>query len=619
MGDADDVEEVEPEPGPDPALEALLKYLRDSRGFDFSGYKRASVGRRIAKRMQAVGADTYADYQEFLEAQPVEFAELFNTILINVTAFNRDPEAWKFLAEEVAPRLVETKGDDDPIRTWSAGCSSGEETYSLAVVLCDVVGEEEFRRRVKVYGTDADEEALTIARHGRYPAKAVSDAFTEEQRDRYFEPDNADLVFRKDLRRSVIFGRHDLVQDAPISRVDLLVCRNTLMYFNADTQQRVLTNFQFALNEGGYLFLGKSEALVRRLGLFEPVDIKRHVFGKRTGANRTRPSLPPMAPAVPRAPRPYDLADLSFENAAVAQIVVDRTGMLVLANRHARTLFGLGLNQVGRPFKDLELSYRPVELRSRIDQVLHERRPSTVNEVQLSLPGGGTEFLDVYLMPLTSDSQATAVALTFLEVGRYKVLGEELERSQRELEAAYEELQSINEELETTNEELQSTNEELETTNEELHSTNEELETMNEELQSTNEELETTNNELRQRSIELDDVNAFLESILGSLGSGVIVLSRQFTVRVWNKISEELWGLRADEVAGQQFFGLDIGLPVDELSQPIRSALTNPDGSSEVQVAAVNRRGRALECNVRISPLKGDGQAADGVILLVDG
>ncbi|MBV8236322.1 MAG: PAS domain-containing protein, partial [Acidimicrobiia bacterium] len=191
--------------------------------------------------------------------------------------------------------------------------------------------------------------------------------------------------------------------------------------------------------------------------------------------------------------------------------------------------------------------------------------------------------------------------------------------SQRELEAAYEELQSINEELETTNEELQSTNEELETTNEELHSTNEELETMNEELQSTNEELETTNNELRQRSIELDDVNAFLESILGSLGSGVIVLSRQLTVRVWNKISEELWGLRADEVAGQQFFGLDIGLPVDELSQPIRSALTNPDGSSEVQVAAVNRRGRALECNVRISPLKGDGQAADGVILLVDG
>ncbi|MBV8236704.1 MAG: PAS domain-containing protein, partial [Acidimicrobiia bacterium] len=421
MGDADDVEEVEPERGPDPALEALLRYLRDSRGFDFSGYKRGSVGRRITKRMQAVGADTYADYQEFLEAQPVEFAELFNTILINVTAFNRDPEAWKFLAEEVVPRLVETKGDDDPIRTWSAGCSSGEETYSLAVVLCDVVGEEEFRRRVKVYGTDADEEALTIARHGRYPAKAVSDAFTEEQRDRYFEPDNADLVFRKDLRRSVIFGRHDLVQDAPISRVDLLVCRNTLMYFNADTQQRVLTNFQFALNEGGYLFLGKSEALVRRLGLFEPVDIKRHVFGKRTGANRTRPSLPPMAPATPRAPRPYDLADLSFENAAVAQIVVDRTGMLVLANRHARTLFGLGLNQVGRPFKDLELSYRPVELRSRIDQVLHERRPSTVNDVQLSLPSGGTEFLDVYLMPLTSDSQATAVALTFLEVGRYKV------------------------------------------------------------------------------------------------------------------------------------------------------------------------------------------------------
>jgi two-component system CheB/CheR fusion protein len=218
-----------------------------------------------------------------------------------------------------------------------------------------------------------------------------------------------------------------------------------------------------------------------------------------------------------------------------------------------------------------------------------------------------------------SDSQTSAVALTFLEVGRYKVLREELERSQRELEAAYEELQSINEELETTNEELQSTNEELETTNEELHSTNEELETMNEELQSTNEELETTNSELRVRSIELDDVNAFLEAILGSLGSGVIVLTRDLTVRVWNKVSEDLWGLRGDEVAGQQFFGLDIGLPVGDLSQPIRAALTSPDGTAEVRVAAVNRRGKAIECKVRISPLRSNGQAPDGVILLVGG
>jgi two-component system CheB/CheR fusion protein len=258
-----------------------------------------------------------------------------------------------------------------------------------------------------------------------------------------------------------------------------------------------------------------------------------------------------------------------------------------------------------------------VELRSRIDQVLNERRPTTVTDIQLALPGGGVEVLDVYMVPLVTGSQTAAVALTFLEVGRYKVLREELERSQRELEAAYEELQSINEELETTNEELQSTNEELETTNEELHSTNEELETMNEELQSTNEELEATNNEVRQRSLELDEANLYLEAILGSLGSGVIVLNRQLAVRVWNRVSEDLWGLRADEVAGQHFLNLDIGLPIDQLSQAIRATVSGQSDTVDLRVPAVNRRGRAIEVEVRVSPLVGDGQGPNGAIVLV--
>src|SRR5437588_4889633 len=466
----------------DPALEELLEYLRTSRGFDFSGYKRGSLGRRITKRMHTVGLDDYRTYRELLEAEPQEFVELFNTILINVTAFLRDGEAWQYLGDEVVPKLLDSRGQDAPLRAWSAGCASGEEAYSLAVVLCDAVGEDAFRQRVKVYGTDADEEALATARLGRYRASAVKGTLDSEQVERYFEADGDDMVFRKDLRRAVIFGRHDLVQDPPISRVDVLVCRNTLMYFNADTQRRILSSFHFALNDGGYLFLGTSEALVSRTGLFVPADHKRHVFMKEQGARGARQTFPQTAPPAARVAAPGDLGEVTFENAPVAQIVVDRARILVLANRHARTLFGLGINQVGRPFKDLELSYRPVELRSRIDQVFNERRPTTVSDIQLGQAGGGVEFLDAYLLPIVTDSETSAVALTFLEVGRYKVLREELERAQRELEAAYEELQSINEELETTSEELQSTNEELETTNEELHSTNEELETMNEEL-----------------------------------------------------------------------------------------------------------------------------------------
>src|SRR5437588_4626702 len=308
----------------DPALEELLEFLRTSRGFDFSGYKRGSLGRRITKRMHSVGLDDYRSYRELLEAEPQEFVELFNTILINVTSFLRDGEAWQYLGDEVVPMLLDSRGQDAPLRAWSAGCASGEEAYSLAVVLCDAVGEDAFRQRVKVYGTDADEEALATARLGRYRASAVKGTLDSEQVERYFEADGDDMVFRKDLRRAVIFGRHDLVQDPPISRVDVLVCRNTLMYFNADTQRRILSNFHFALNDGGYLFLGKSEALVSRTGLFVPADHKRHVFQNERGARLGRSTFPPTTPQAGRAVPSDELGGLTFENAPVPQTVDHR-------------------------------------------------------------------------------------------------------------------------------------------------------------------------------------------------------------------------------------------------------------------------------------------------------
>src|SRR5262249_38920108 len=209
------------------------------------------------------------------------------------------------------------------------------------------------------------------------------------------------------------------------------------------------------------------------------------------------------------------------------------------------------------------------------------------------------------------------VNLAFVDVTRYQHLRDELEQSQRELESAYEELQSAVEELETTNEELQSTNEELETTNEELHSTNEELETMNEELQSTNEELETMNNELRERSTEVDELNRFLQSILGSMQSAVVVLGSEMEVRAWNHQAEELWGLRESEVEGQHFLNLDIGFPVDRLRRAIRDGLTGTVERQQIVQQAVNRRGRLIECSVNVTRLIGDG-AASGVILMMD-
>jgi two-component system CheB/CheR fusion protein len=234
----------------DESFEALLHYLRDSRGFDFTGYKRTSLMRRVRHRMDQAGYATFEEYLDVLQASADEFAALFNTILINVTAFFRDQEAWEFVKTDVIPRLVAERFPTDPIRVWSAGCASGQEAYTLAMLLADALGPEEFRQRVKIYATDIDEEALAEARTASFDARAV-ESVPADMLTRYFEKVNGRYVFHKDLRRAVIFGRNDLVKDAPISRVDLLVCRNTLMYLNAETQRNVLARLHFALAPAG--------------------------------------------------------------------------------------------------------------------------------------------------------------------------------------------------------------------------------------------------------------------------------------------------------------------------------------------------------------------------------
>jgi two-component system CheB/CheR fusion protein len=590
---------------PDDALEGLLAHINASRGFDFTGYKRPSLTRRIGKRMQEVGVSDYAEYAAYLQAHPREFGELFDTILINVTSFFRDPDAWTYLAEEIVPRIVAARPQPEEVRVWCAGCASGEETYTTAMLLAEAVGEERFRTQVKIYATDLDEAALSEGRHGRYSSKAL-EPVPEELRERYFHLDDSGGSFRTDLRRSVIFGRHDLIQDPPISRIDLLVARNTLMYFNPETQGRILGNFHFALRPDGFLFLGKSEVLLTRSTLFAPVDLRNRVFAKSTRPSMNDRLLHLVADGGRQEPEPVDarLRQSAFESVPVAQLAVDLGGVLVLANVQARALFGLAQRDLGRPLQDLELSYRPLELRSLIDQARDERHQVTVRDVEWRT-GGDVRLFDVQVAPLYApDGSAAGTGVTFIDVTRYRRLHESLEDSKSRLETAFEELQSTAEELETTNEELQSTNEELETTNEEL--------------QSTNEELETINDELRSRTVDLHEVNAFLESILVSLKAAVVVLDIELEVQAWNEVATELWGLRPDEAQGQHFSNLDIGLPVDALLPLLRSVLAGEDGSHETVVAATNRRGRAIQCHVACSQLLSPTGDIRGVIVLMD-
>ena len=600
-------------------FEALLGFLKESRGFDFSGYKRTTLLRRLESRMHTIGVEGFDRYRERLEVDPDEFTHLFNTVLINVTGFFRDGPIWSYLESDIIPRIIDGKEPSAPIRVWSAGSASGEEAYSAAILLAEQLGWAAFSERVRIYATDLDEEALVQARHGAYGEKSIQ-AVPERFREKYFKKQNSNYVFDRDLRRALIFGRHDLVKDSPISRIDLLLCRNTLMYFNAETQQHLLANLRFALNEDGYLVLGKAEMLFTRSKFFTPVDLRRRVFTKSATEDPLQGHvLPHRATAAPGAVVENDLdgRDAAFESGGLAQIVIDARGIVVLANAKARAQLKLSPDDVGRPFQDLMVSYQPVELRAPIEEARRSRLPVMLNDVRGGTPPD-TLHTDIEIIPLTDTTGGYyGVSLTFRDVTGTTELRQELEQANQELETAMEELQSTNEELETAMEELQSTNEELETTNEELQSTNEELETMNEELQSTNEELQTLNDEMRERTDQLNDINAFMESILGSFQTGVIAVDTSLMITVWNRQIEELFGLRRDEVEGKPLMNLDAGLPVDRLKPLLRACLDEGSDREELTLAVVTRRGRTIEVRVACVPQHGASGTIEGAILFI--
>ena len=612
-------------PAPDPAFEALLEFLKRSRALDFTGYKRTSLERRVHRRMEIVGCESFGDYLDYLEVHPGEYELLFDTLLINVTEFFRDPPVWEHVRDEVVPKLVQGGGDGS-IRVWSAGCASGQEAYSIAMLLADALGPRAFRERVKIYATDIDEDALATARLGVYSVKDA-ESVPPALRGRYFEQeDDRRVAFRGDLRRNLIFGRNNLVAAAPISRLDLLLCRNTLIYFTTETQARTRRHFPFALAGGGALVLGKSEMMVSHRDLFEPVDLRKRIFRRQAQRRSLQARVSALASGeIPEPARPEDeqeARDAALALGSDAQLIVSRAGVLSFANLAARALFRVSEQDIGRPFADLPLARHPADMPAAVERALRERRRIALGEVGYTPERGDERRLDVSVAPLLADSSTPhATLVTYADVTGYATLRGELESTRRDLQLAYEELQSTIDELETTNEELQSANEELQTTNEELQSTNEELETMNEELQSTNEELETINDELRDRTGELNQVNEFLETILSSLGVGVVVLDAHQQVQVWSQRAEDVWGLRDDEALDRHFLALDIGLPTEQLAPALQAVLAGSP-AERAELEAVNRRGRQILCSVRVLPLQGlpalNGDAPRGAVLLVE-
>lgn len=592
----------------DAEFEALLGYIQESRGLDFRGYKRTSLRRRITLRTEAANVEGFAAYQSHLEADPGEFAHLLNTVLINVTSFFRDAEAWEVLKAEVIPAIIARVEDDRPIRVWSVGCASGEEPYSIAMLFAEVLGNAEFCRRVKIYATDLDEEALKTARLATYAPRDV-EGVPPDYLENYFERTNNHYVFERELRKCVIFGCHNVVRDAPISRIDLLVCRNLLIYLEAETQDVVLPRLHYALAAGGYLFLGKAETQLARSALFKPVEMKHRIFAKlpqewrRPASDRFSSDRNARAEAAAPSAR---MLEAVVNSASVALLVIDEAGTVALANLAARNLLNIGEADVGRPFQDLPISYRPLELRGPIDEVLLKKRLLRLDDQEYRLSATEIVRLTIDVRPLLRpDGSAYAAMLSFADTTRLFSLQRELETAQGNLENSIEELQSANEELETTNEELQSTNEELET--------------INEEARSSNEEMESVNEELRIQAEQATAYRLYLEAVLRSMNGGILVLDDKHVIQSWNRWSENTWGLRAQEVIGTAFEVLDIGLPIHLLREDLMLVQTGREDQIERVLEGRDRRGREILCLVRVSPLEGEdgGEGGSGGLVLV--
>ena len=599
----------------EPPFQRLLERLSTEHNFDFRQYKIASLARRIRSRMSQVRIDDFDRYAEYLSAHTDEAVVLFNMILINVTGFFRDAEAWDVLGREVIPSLVDGGATSGGIRIWCAGCSTGEEAYSVALTLAEALGDRARRFDVKIYATDLDDEALATARHGFYRLEQLKDV-PEPLLDRHFAREGQLYRIAHDLRRWCIFGHHNLTVDPPLSHVDLVICRNVLIYLKSSLQERLLPRFHYALRDHGFLFLGKSESLLARSPWFTPVNAKWRIF-QRASQVPARPDAPALRLAVeaasPGARATAGYRGVAFDAHRVVEALsapvfaIDSGDTILTWNQAAAALYEIPAGAaLGKEFRDLDISYRAEGLRARLEDVKTSCVPGRLDGVTFTRRSGAPVHVDIVIAPLVDDGRVVAIVVSASEVTERMRLHEEISRLSDRHAMASEELQSTNEELETTNEELQSTNEELETTNEELQSTNEELLTTVDELQAANAELAVRTAEARRLAL-------YQQSIVDSVTEGIVVLDRHFVVTSWNRAAEQLWGVRAPDALGRDFFALPIG----DVVVAARHGITGvKSGAQSGTVTDVRFTVGGMAHTLRLLPLLEDGQL-QGVLVMI--
>jgi len=610
-------------------LRSLLTLLRIRTGHDFSSYKQGTVLRRVGRRMLVHGVTTLSEYAKFLRDSPEEAGVLLSELLISVTSFFRDAQSYEVLERRVIPQLFARKQSSDQLRVWIAGCATGEEAYSVAMLLAEAADALPAPLPVQMFGSDLDERAISIAREGLYSEADVAD-LSEERLRRFFVRDQARYRLRRELRDMLLFARHDIIKDPPFSHLDLVVCRNVLIYLNRAMQQRLLETFHFALRPGGFLFLGGSETADAAGDLFAPFDKTARIYESRTAAARLAPltidaaarTAPRVGARLPeiRSPErqtPADLHQRLLEQYAPPSIVVTEDGQVVHISESAARYLAM---PAGEPSRDLLRLLRPelrVDVRTALHQAVRDRASVEVRDIPLGPDGGRVSvgvrpvlreddpprgFLLVLFEPSTGTEPAPPLRVMSPTEAPVSQLEEELERVRRQLGATVEQYESQVEEAKASNEELQAMNEEL-------RSAAEELETSKEELQSVNEELTTVNQDLKTKIDELAATNNDFQNYVNSTDIGTIFVDRALAVKFFTPRASEVFHL-VDSDIGRPLAHIANTLAYDQLHHDIGAVL---DRLQVIEREVQDGAGRWYL--TRLLPYRTSADRIDGVVL----
>jgi two-component system CheB/CheR fusion protein len=536
------------------AIEKICLLLRSQTGHDFSQYKRSTVYRRIERRMGLHQIDAIANYLRYMQENPQETTLLFKELLIGVTNFFRDPEAWDYLQKKAIPALLAERPAGGVLRAWVPGCSTGEEAYSLAIVFKEALAELRLAHNysLQVFATDLDKDSIDRARQGNYPTNIVSDV-SPERLSRFFVKEEHGYRVCQEIRESVAFATQNVIMDPPFTKLDILSCRNLLIYLTPELQVKLLPLFHYSLNPGGILFLGSAETLGPVADCFAPKGGKTRIYCRLAAASKSLPIEFPASfhirPRTADAPASTSASSPNLQTLA-AQLLLDRySPAAVLTNEQGDILYISGRTgkylepAAGKANWNIHAMAREGlrhELGSAFQKALRNRRSASQIRVRLK-DGGVLQIVDVSIEPLHEpQAMRGMVMIVFTDVavapadkpsGKRNRIPSAVARLEQELRHGREQIQSTREEMQTSQEELKSANEELQSTNEELQSTNEELTTSKEEMQSMNEELQTLNRELQIKVDDESRANNDMRNLLDSTDIATLFLDEELKVR----------------------------------------------------------------------------------------